>query len=257
MGLSQGAMYPSLNGKSVFVTGGASGIGEAVVRDFAAQGAKVAFVDIDAARGDALAKAIAAAGHPEPLFQACDLRDVDALRAAMAAAIARNGELSVLVNNAANDTRHKLKDLTVDYWDDRFAVNLRPMVFAAQAAAESMRKIGGGSIINFGSISWKTGEQGMIGYTTAKAAVHGLTRSLARELGHDMIRANTISPGWVMTERQKELWLDPSGEEKMDRVQCMKVRLQPEDLSAMVLFLAADDSRFCTSQDFTVDAGWA
>ena len=257
MDRGQTARYPSLNGRSVFVTGGASGIGEAVVRDLAAQGAKVAFVDIAAEKGEALVREIVAAGHPEPLFQVCDLRDVEALRAAMAAAIARNGELAALVNNAANDTRHKLKDLTVEYWDDRFAVNLRPMVFAAQVAAESMRKRGGGSIINFGSISWKTGEQGMIGYTTAKAAVHGLTRSLARELGHDMIRANTISPGWVMTERQKELWLDQAGEEKMDRVQCMKVRLQPEDLSAMVLFLAADDSRFCTSQDFTVDAGWA
>ena len=145
MGRPQAAKYPSLSGLSVFVTGGASGIGEAVVRDFAAQGAKVAFVDIEAEKGAALAKEIAAAGDPEPFFQVCDIRDIEALRAAMAAAIARNGELAALVNNAANDTRHKLKDLTVEYWDDRFAVNLRPMVFAAQVAAESMKKRGGGT----------------------------------------------------------------------------------------------------------------
>ncbi|MDO9338337.1 MAG: SDR family oxidoreductase [Caulobacter sp.] len=250
-------VYPSLSGLPVFITGGASGIGAALVEAFVAQGAKVAFVDIDATRGEALAQALTAESRPAPLFIACDLRDVAALHAAIAAAGAAHGNLAVLVNNAADDTRHRLDDLTPDYWDDRIAVNLRPMAFAAQAAARQMRRRGGGSIINFGSISWKTGVGGMVGYTTAKAAVHGMTRSLARELGPDMIRVNTLSPGWVMTERQRTLWLDAEGEAEMDRSQCLPVRLDPIDIAAMTLFLAADDSRYCTAQDFTVDAGWA
>jgi NAD(P)-dependent dehydrogenase (short-subunit alcohol dehydrogenase family) len=216
----------------------------------------VAFVDLDAGRGHALAKALSEAGA-EALFIPCDLTDIAALRAAMAAANAAHGDLSVLVNNAANDQRHSLEDLTPEAWDARMAVNLRPMVFAAQAAAPQMRRLGSGSIINLGSISWKTAVGGMVAYTTAKAAVHGLTRTLARDLGADGIRANTISPGWVMTERQLALWVDDAAEAEMDRVQCLKIRLQPADIVAMALFLAADDARGCTAQDFTVDAGWA
>ena len=252
-----GAVYPSLRDRPVFITGGAGGIGQAMTESFAAQGARVAFVDLDAERGHALARDLAAGGAADPLFIPCDLRDVDALKAAMAAANARHGDLAVLVNNAANDTRHALADLTPQAWDDRMAVNLRPMVFAAQAAAPQMRRRGGGSIINFGSISWKTATAGMVGYTTAKAAVHGLTRTLARELGPDGVRVNTVSPGWVMTERQLALWVDAEAEAEMDRAQCLKIRLQPADIVAMVLFLAADDARGCTAQDFTVDAGWA
>lgn len=251
------AVYPSLSGLPVFITGGASGIGAALVEAFVAQGAKVAFVDIDAGRGEALAQALAAEGAPAPLFTRCDLRDIAALQASIEAAGAALGDLAVLVNNAADDTRHKLDDLTPDYWDDRIAVNLRPMAFAAQAAARQMRRRGGGSIVNLGSISWKTGTAGMIGYTTAKAAVHGMTRCLARELGPDMIRVNTLTPGWVMTERQRTLWVDAEGEAQMDRSQCLPVRLDPIDIAAMTLFLAAEDSRYCTAQDFTVDAGWA
>jgi NAD(P)-dependent dehydrogenase (short-subunit alcohol dehydrogenase family) len=251
------AVYPSLSGLPVFITGGASGIGAALVEAFAHQGSKVAFVDIDAARGEALARSLAADGSPAPLFTACDLRDIAALQTAIAAAGAAHGDLAVLVNNAADDTRHKLEDVTADYWDDRMAVNLRPMAFAAQAAAAQMRRRGGGSIVNFGSISWKTGATGMIGYMTAKAAVHGLTRSLARELGPHLIRVNTLTPGWVMTERQRALWVDAEGEALMDRAQCLPVRLDPVDIAAMTLFLAAEDSRYCTAQDFTVDAGWA
>lgn len=251
------AVYPSLSGLPVFITGGASGIGAALVEAFVAQGAKVAFVDIDAGRGEALAQALAADGAPAPLFTRCDLRNIAALQASIDAAGAALGDLAVLVNNAADDTRHKLDDLTPDYWDDRIAVNLRPMVFAAQAAARQMRRRGGGSIVNLGSISWKTGTAGMIGYTTAKAAVHGMTRCLARELGPDMIRVNTLTPGWVMTERQRTLWVDAEGEAQMDRSQCLPVRLDPIDIAAMTLFLAAEDSRYCTAQDFTVDAGWA
>ena len=249
--------YPSLAGAPVFVTGGASGIGEAIVRAFAAQGAPVAFVDIDAARGEALAAELAVGETPPPLFIPCDLRDVAALRAAIDAAQARHGDLAALVNNAANDTRHALADLTPEYWDDRFAINLRPMVFAAQAAAAQMRRRGGGAIVNFGSISWKTGVGGMVAYTTAKAAVHGLTRSLARDLGPDGIRVNTVTPGWVMTERQLALWVDAKAEAEIDAAQCLKARLAPEDIAAMVLFLASADARLCTAQEFTVDGGWS
>jgi NAD(P)-dependent dehydrogenase (short-subunit alcohol dehydrogenase family) len=248
--------YPSLSGAPVFVTGGASGIGEAIVRAFVAQGAKVTFVDIDAGRGEALAAELASTGAP-PLFIPCDLRDVAALRAAIDAAQARHGDLAALVNNAANDTRHALADLTPDYWDDRFAINLRPMVFAAQAAAIQMRRRGGGAIVNFGSISWKTGVGGMVAYTTAKAAVHGLTRSLARDLGPDGIRVNTVTPGWVMTERQLALWVDAAAEAEIDAAQCLTARLAPEDIAAMVLFLASADARLCTAQEFTVDGGWS
>ena len=245
------ATYPSLAGRPVFITGGASGIGESLVRAFAAQRAKVAFVDIDAARGEALAGAL-----PGSRFMACDLGDLAALRACVEQARSAHGDMAVLVNNAADDTRHTLADLTAEYWDSRFAVNLRPMVFAAQAAAPQMRRRGGGSIINFGSISWRIGQAGMVGYTTAKAAVHGLTRSLARELGPGNIRVNTISPGWVMTERQIKLWVNADSERQLDQSQCLPGRLAPDDIAAMALFLAADDSRMCTSQDFTVDAGW-
>jgi len=249
--------YPSLKDAPVFVTGGASGIGESIVRAFAAQGAKLAFVDIDTARGEALAAEIAASGAPAPLFVTCDLRDIEALRAAVEQARVRHGDLAVLVNNAANDTRHALADVTPDYWDDRFAINLRPMVFAAQAAAPQMRRRGGGAIVNFGSISWKTGMGGMAAYTTAKAAVHGLTRSLARDLGPDRIRVNTVTPGWVMTERQLALWVDAAGEAEIDARQCLKDRLMPDDIAAMVLFLASADARLCTAQEFTVDGGWS
>ena len=249
--------YPSLKGAPVFVTGGASGIGEAIVRAFAGEGAKVAFVDIDAERGDALAAALAATGAPPPLYMTCDIRDVEALRGSIEQARARHGDLVALVNNAANDTRHSLADLTPDYWDDRMAINLRPMVFAAQAAAAQMRRRGGGAIINFGSISWKTGMGGMAAYTTAKAAVHGLTRSLARDLGPDRIRVNTVTPGWVMTERQLALWVDAAGEAEIDARQCLKARLAPDDIAAMVLFLASADARLCTAQEFTVDGGWS
>ena len=255
MGLSN--TYPSLKGAPVFVTGGASGIGEAIVRAFAGEGSKVAFVDIDAGRGAALAAELAAAGAPPPLFIACDIRDIEALRGAIDTARERHGDLAVLINNAANDTRHALADLTPDYWDDRMAINLRPMVFAAQAAAEQMRRRGGGAIVNFGSISWKTGMGGMVAYTTAKAAVHGLTRSLARDLGPDNIRVNTVTPGWVMTERQLALWVDAAGEAEIDARQCLKDRIMPDDIAAMVLFLASADARLCTSQEFTVDGGWS
>lgn len=249
------AIYPSLRDRVVFLTGGASGIGAAEVAAFAAQGARVAFVDIaDDAAAEVVAKA-RAAGHTEPFFQHCDLTDIAALRASVARAGERLGPITVLVNNAANDQRHRWEDVTPEYWDERLAVNLRHQFFAIQAVAPMMKAAGGGSIVNFGSVSWHVGQGGMPAYTTAKAAVEGLTRGMARDLGPDNIRVNCVVPGWIMTERQIRLWLTPEGEANLIRSQCLKRKLVPEDVARMVLWLAADDSRMCTSQLFVVDAG--
>ena len=250
------ASYPSLADRVMFVTGGGSGIGASLVEHFCAQGARVTFVDVAEAPSLALLETIAGRGHPRPRFIACDLRDIEALRAAIAATGAADGPIRVLVNNAANDDRHRLEDVSVDYWDDRMAVNLRHQFFAAQAVRPQMRDAGGGSIINFGSVSWMIGEGDCCAYVTAKAAINGLTRGLARELGPENIRVNCVVPGWVMTERQLELWVTPEGERLIDASQCLKGRLTPPDIARMVLFLAADDSRMCTSQNFIVDAGW-
>ena len=251
------ATYPSLRDRVVFVTGGGSGIGASIVEHFVAQGARVAFVDIDQKASAALCERIRQASLPAPLYIPCDLRDIPALRAAIAQSQESLGDISVLVNNAARDDRHRLEDVTVEYWDERVATNLRHQFFAIQAVTEQMKRLGGGSIINFGSISWMTRSGGMPAYTASKAAVGGLTRGLARDLGPFNIRVNTVVPGWVMTERQRTLWLTPEGERQMDENQCLPGRLQPEDLARMVLFLAADDSRLCTAQNFIVDAGWA
>jgi NAD(P)-dependent dehydrogenase (short-subunit alcohol dehydrogenase family) len=250
------AKYPSLHGCVVFITGGASGIGGSVVEHFCAQGSRVAFVDIAAEAGAALAARIAERGDTRPLFMACDLRDIDSLRAAIERTCLALGPIRVLVNDAANDDRHKAEEVTVAYWDDRFAVNLRHQFFAAQSVIPQMKAAGGGSIINFGSVSWMNAEGGYAAYTAAKAAVHGLTRSLARDFGPDRIRVNTVVPGWVMTERQVKLWLDPEGERQIQENQCLKEKLYPPDIARMVLFLAAEDSRLCTAQNFVVDAGW-
>ncbi len=254
--MSQFASYPSLRGRSVFITGGGSGIGAALVRRFAAQGAKVGFVDIAEAPSHALVDEIAAAGDPRPLFIACDLREIAALRRAIAEVGAAHGPVTVLINNAAHDERHKLEDVTVEYWDDRMAVNLRHQFFAAQAVWPMMKAAGGGSIVNFGSVSWMIGQGGMPGYTTAKSAVMGLTRALARDLGPDNIRVNSIAPGWIMTERQVALWLTPEGEAELMRRQCLKRKLVPDDMARIALFLAADDSSAMTNQTYVCDGGW-
>jgi NAD(P)-dependent dehydrogenase (short-subunit alcohol dehydrogenase family) len=251
------ATYPSLAGRAVFVSGGGSGIGASIVEHFVAQGSRVAFVDVDDAASQALCDRIRKPDRQSLLYLHCDVRDIDALRAAIARARETLGDISVLVNNAARDDRHRLEEVTVEYWDERLAVNLRHQFFAAQAVAEQMKRLGGGSIINFGSISWMTRTGGMPAYTASKAAIGGLTRGLARDLGPFNIRVNTVVPGWVMTERQRKLWLTPEGERQMDENQCLPGRLLPEDLARMVLFLAADDSRLCTAQNFIVDAGWA
>ena len=250
------AQYPSLHGRVVLVTGGGSGIGASIVEHFCAQQARVAFVDIARDVSEALVKTIAARGGPAPVFVPCDVRDIPALQSAIAEARARLGPIAVLINNAAHDERHAIDRVTPEYWDDRFAVNLRHQFFAAQAVAADMAAAGGGSIINLGSTSWLVGQGGMPAYLSAKAAVAGLTRALARDLGPMNIRVNCIVPGWIMTERQIKLWLTPEGEQELLRRQCLKRKLVPEDIARVILFFAADDSSACTNQSYIVDGGW-
>jgi D-xylose 1-dehydrogenase len=251
----QFANYPSLRDRVVFVTGGGSGIGAEEVTQFAAQGAKVAFVDIADEPAQALVTRLRDAGHPAPFYQHCDLRDIAALRAAIAKAEQQLGPVTVLVNNAANDQRHKWEDVTPEYWDERMATNLRHQFFAIQAVAPMMRSAGGGSIINFGSVSWHNMQGGMPAYTTAKAGVEGLTRGMARDLGGDRIRVNTVIPGWIMTERQVTLWLTPEAEKDLMRAQSLKEKVMPADVARLVLWLASDDSRMCSGQLWVVDGG--
>lgn len=243
------ARYPSLDGRAVLVTGGGSGIGAAIVARFADQGARVAFLDVDAEAG---ARTAAATGA---VFLPCDLRDVAALRAAVAEAAHAIGDITVLVNNAARDDRHALETVEPDYWDERMATNLRHQFFCAQSVVPMMRRAGGGSIVNLGSVSWMKAQGGMPAYTTAKAAVRGLTRGLARDLGPDRIRVNEVVPGWVYTERQIALWVTPEAEAASQARQCLKGRIMPDDIARMVLWLAADDSAMVTAQHFVVDGG--
>lgn len=254
--MTRWASYPSLEGKSVFITGGGSGIGAAIVEAFAAQRAKVAFCDIDERCSGELIEALGAQAHARPFFTRCDVRDIAQLRAAIAAAAAANGPITVLVNNAARDDRHAFETVTPDYWDERMAVNLKHQFFAAQAVYPMMQAAGGGSIINFGSTSWMIGQGGMPAYTTAKSAVAGLTRSLARDFGPANIRVNCIAPGWIMTERQKTMWLTPESEAELLRRQCLKRQLQPAEMARIVLFLASDDSSAMTNQTYIADGGW-
>jgi len=257
MDLKNLARHPGLKGRSVFVTGGGSGIGAAIVESFLDQGSKVTFVDIDEAKSQKLVADLKAQYGVAPLFIRCDLKDIAALQAAIARAGQEQGDLSALVNNAANDQRHKWDEVTPESWDDRIAVNLRHVFFAMQAAAPQMKRAGGGSIVNFGSISWKLAMGGMAGYTASKAAIHALTRGMARDLGPDKIRVNTVLPGWIMTDRQKDLWLTPEADAMREAAQCLKDRIQPLDVARLVLFLASDDARMCSAQEFTIDCGWA
>jgi NAD(P)-dependent dehydrogenase (short-subunit alcohol dehydrogenase family) len=251
------ASFPSLKGRSVFVTGGGSGIGAAMVEAFAGQGARVAFIDIAAEASAALAARIQARGLQAPWWRACDVRDLAALQQAVADAAAALGDFHVLVNNVASDDRHTLESVTPEYWDNRMAINERPAFFAIQAVVPGMKRLGQGSIINLGSTGWQTKGGEYPCYAIAKSSVNGLTRGLAKPLGALRIRVNTVSPGWVMTERQVTKWLTPAGEEDIARNQCLPDKLQPDDIAQMVLFLAADDGRMCTAQEFKVDAGWA
>ncbi len=248
------AIYPSLKDRVVLVSGGASGIGASIVAHFVRQGAKVGVLDIQ--DGGGLVAELVAEGLAPPAFQRCDLTDIAATRVAIAAIAAELGPIDVLVNNAAHDERHDWRDVTPELWDNRQAVNLRHQFFAIQAVAPAMQAAKRGSIINFGSISWHLKMGGMPAYTSAKAAVEGLTRSFARDLGPEGIRVNCIIPGWIITERQKQLWLTPEAERATLDAQCLKEMLYPPDIARMVLWLAADDSRMCSGQNWVVDGGW-
>lgn len=248
------AIYPSLKNKPVIVTGGASGIGAEVVRAFAGQDAKVGFVDFDVARGEAVAAELVSSGA-QVRFEPCDLRDIAALARAFAALAEAHGAALVLVNNAARDDRHTWQDVTPEYYDERIATNLRHMFFAIQAVAPGMIAAGGGSIINLGSDSWWRATGGFPVYTTSKAAVHGLTRGMARDLGGHRIRVNTLVPGWTMTERQKELWVTPEGLARQLEAQCLPDPIDPVYVARMALFLASDDAAMCTANNYMVEAG--
>ena len=254
--MSSWAVYPSLEGRSVLVTGGASGIGAQIVRRFCEQRAKVAFLDLDQEAGKGLEAELAGSGSGAALFLKCDLRDIGALRSSVEEAAAANGPITALINNAARDDRHAFDTVTPEYWDERFATNLRHQFFAAQAVYPMMKAAGGGSVVNMGSTSWMIGQGGMAAYTAAKSAVLGLSRSLARDWGPDHIRVNSIAPGWIMTERQKSMWLTADGEAELMRRQCLKRQLDPDDIARVVLFFAADDSAAITNQSHIVDGGW-
>ncbi len=254
--MSKLARYASLEGKRIFVTGGGSGIGEAIVAAFVDQGAVVAFVDILEAESEALVERLRVSGPHAPVFRRCDITDIPALQATMAELAAELGDFDVVVNNAANDQRHQIGEVGVDYFDERIAINQRPLFFTVQAALEGMKRRGGGSVINFSSMSWHAKNPNYPIYAATKAAAIGFTRCLARDLGKYNIRVNAVTPGWVMTQRQVDLWLDEAGEAEILRAQCLPGKLMSEDIASMVLFLAADDSKMCTAQDFVVDAGW-
>jgi D-xylose 1-dehydrogenase len=249
--------YPTLRDRTVFITGGGSGIGAEFVRAFSRQGCQVAFVDIKEPESLGIIAQLESTVEHVPLFLHCDISDVAALKNAISRAGEAVGEISILINNAANDARQAIEEVTVSQWDEQMAVNQRPFFFAAQAVIPQMRRLGFGSIINLGSITWKIMQAGMPGYSMAKASVHGLTRSLARSLGPFNIRVNTLVPGWVMTERQIENWVTPEAQAMIDSAQCLKARLLPRHIASMALFLAADDSALCTAQEFIVDGGWA
>lgn len=249
--------YPSLRDKVVLITGGASGIGASLVAAFCRQWSKVVFIDIRRAAAETLVAGLARDTQcSTPVFYHCDLVDVPLLQATIERIREEIGGVGVLINNAASDTRHDFREVTQDYWDERIAVNLRHQFFASQAVYQHMRAAGGGAIINLGSMSWYATQGGMPGYTSSKAAIEGLTRGLARDMGPDNIRVNTLVPGWVMTERQRHLCSEIRLSGSILDSQCLKSSVMPEDISAMALFLASDDSRMCTAQHFIVDGGW-
>lgn len=254
--MTQFAQYPSLRDRPVVISGGASGIGASLVRHFAEQGARVGFVDIAAEEGESLAAQLRDAGH-RVRFTTCDVTDIAAYQSAIAGFADTHGDARVLVNNAAHDQRHDWSEVTPAYWDERMAVNLKHAFFAMQAVAPGMAKAGGGSIINFGSISWMIMTPSIPLYETAKAAVHGLTRSMARELGRSAIRVNSLVPGAVMTQRQLDLWITEQDKKAIEAQQALSGLLSPDDCARMALFLAADDSAMISAQHFLVDGGWA
>lgn len=248
-------VYPDLKGKTVLISGGGSGIGEAMVRAFARQGARVAFVDIAREAGEKLEAELLAEGH-EVGFCCCDITRESAYREAIEGLAKALGPITALINNAASDTRHTLEEVGSDRFDQLIAVNLKHAFFAIQAVAPMMKAAGGGSIINFGSIGWMMGSSGYPVYAASKAATHGLTKTLARELGPHRIRVNTLVPGWVMTDKQLALWVDDAARELIKRSQCLPGNLEPAHIASMALFLASDAAAMCSAQNFVVDGGW-
>jgi NAD(P)-dependent dehydrogenase (short-subunit alcohol dehydrogenase family) len=253
--MKYGAIYPSLKGRTVLVTGGGSGIGEAIVRHFATQGAKVGFIDIKEKESKALAAALRRK-RQKVQFEQADLADIDALKSAIARIRKALGPITILVNNAAHDERHALEAVTPEYFDNRIAVNLRHQFFCVQAVVPDMKKAGGGSIVNMTSGAWMVASPGLPVYVAAKAGVFGLTRGLARDLGPFNIRVNSIAPGWILTKRQLELWWTPEAEVELMKDQCLKRRLDADDIARTTLFLASDEASACTNQNYVVDGGW-
>jgi len=255
--MSTDATYPSLRDRVVFISGGSSGIGAELVRAFAAQGARVAFCGTRPDGGQALIDQVVAAGARRPWYAACDVRDTHAYQALLQRVIEELGPIRVLVNNAGRDDRHRMEDVTPEFWDERLALNLKHYFFAIQAVAPAMAAAGGGSIVNMGSVSWMRGRPNLVGYTTAKAGILGLTRTLARELGERRIRVNALVPGAIVTDRQTTLHRDPAADQAFLDAQCLKIRLDPGHVARATLFLAADDSDGMTGQHVLVDGGIA
>jgi NAD(P)-dependent dehydrogenase (short-subunit alcohol dehydrogenase family) len=250
------ATYPSLKDRVVLVTGGGSGIGASIVEGFCRQGSRVSFIDMDETASRRLVERIAEKDNNAPRFLPCDLRDIEALQGAVRKVVETDGPVRALVNNAARDDRHTIDEVTPDFFDDSIAVNMRHHFFAVQAAYPGMAAAGGGSIVNMGSVTWMIGQGGMPIYSTAKAAIVGLTRSLARDLGPKNIRVNSVLPGWIMTDRQVDKWLTPEGEEELMSRQCLKRKLEPHEIAKVVLFFSSDDSGICTNQNYVADGGW-
>jgi len=249
-------IYSDLKDKKVFITGGGSGIGASIVEHFCEQGSNVFFIDINEKSSNKLVSECKNKKFSVPTFINCDLLNIKFLQNTISKIISDNGAIDILVNNAANDERHSIDEVTEEFWNERMNINLRHYFFTVQSVKKAMIENKGGSIINIGSVSWMIGQGGMAAYTAAKSGVVGLTRSFARDLGEFNIRVNSVVPGWVMTERQIEKWLTPESEADMMKKQCLKHKLMPSDIAKTVLFFGSDQSSGCTNQDYIVDKGW-
>jgi len=248
--------YYDLESKRVFITGGGSGIGASIVEHFCEQGSEVYFIDINEDESKKLIEDIKNKNYSLPTFIKCDLLNIKELQKTISDIISNKGPIDILINNAANDTRHKIDDVTEEYWNERINVNLRHFFFTVQSVKKSMIDNGGGAIINMGSTSWMVGQGGMAAYTAAKSGVVGLSRSFARDLGEFNIRVNSVVPGWVMTQRQIDLWLNDESEKELMKRQCLKEKLMPHELAQAVLFFSSEQSSGCTNQSYIVDKGW-